>query len=251
MTKPSETSKTEKPKKTGKEPEVNITVFGGRKDDVTESLKKNLLRSEDVTVYQTWVNVRALKRMGFLFTGGVESAGGCFDVLFVIAVAALLLTFFVFWQIVIFFIVIGVLTLLSGGAAWKFVRGVFVEAPPDRIKMEGMDDFVREQLLAGRFVKVGLKNAGTDVELGSITKKSNQATKLFRDGIYLALAMATCFLIVEVGYWIYYRSILVPNLGFYELLLLASLGCLFLVGVIVMNAGVLARRRLAGRLAHT
>ena len=93
---------------------VNITVHGGKKDEVEASIKEHLVGSEDVDMYQTWVNVAALRRIGLIFQGGVEASGAITDLLCLITAIAAILMIFVFWQVVVFFAVILVLTLLSG-----------------------------------------------------------------------------------------------------------------------------------------
>ena len=106
------------------EPTLWVAVFGGKKDIVQESLNKHLDSGDDPHLYNTWVNISAMRRLGFLFVGGVESAGGIFDILCMFSVLAIILGVFVFWQVIVFFAVIA--TTLTLPYLW-FVLPAFVQ----------------------------------------------------------------------------------------------------------------------------
>ena len=223
------------------QPDLFVTVYGGKKDDVTRAF---MGRSDEGSshVYRTWVNLAVLKRFGNLFGGSVESAGGATDLLFLIIVSAIILGFYVFWQIVVFFLAILVLALFSGGAALKFVRGTFIEALGEKVDSKKLDDFLKGQIAGGRFVEV---RSGANYPAESFTRRASRATSIFKMGIYIALAVATVFLVVEVIYF------LLNHLWLTDLLSLVAFGLAFLLGAIVMDTGVILRWRLAKSLRIT
>jgi len=221
------------------EADLYISVFGGKKDDVSDALQQNL--GEDPHYFQTWVNVSIMRRLGFLFVGGVESAGGVFDVLCVLAVVAAVLAIFLFWQVVVMLLVIVVLAIFSGGAAFKFLRGTFIEAVAEKIPSDKLDAFVVDQVVGGNFVQV---RAPKDYEFNYATKQSSSVTKMFRGGIYFALFIATIFMILEVVYYVIYQMWM-TNL---DVLILFGAG--FLIGIAVMDLGVLLRRQLAKKVEY-
>ena len=53
-------------------PDLRITVYGGKRGDVKESIDTHL--GSDTNFYQTWITLSILKRLGFVFEGGVESS---------------------------------------------------------------------------------------------------------------------------------------------------------------------------------
>jgi hypothetical protein len=218
-------------------PQLKITIYGGKKKEVEESIKQHLVHPEDAHLYNTWVNIAIMRRLAFLFKGGVESAGGIFEILCMFAILAAVLAIFAFWQIIVFFIVIAVLTLLSGGGALKYLRGTFVTAPIEKINISGLDDFTKEWLLAGQFIQV--ESEDDTFEIGSLTTSANTATFTFKTGIHLSLIVATLFFIVEVIHWL----LTYQWLTMFGVLVLFGLE--FLVGVMVMDAGVFMRYRLA------
>ncbi len=219
--------------------DLYISVFGGKKDDVSDALQQTI--GEDAHYYQTWVNVSVMRRLGFLFVGGVESAGGIFDILCVLTIVAAVLAIFVFWQVVVFIAVIIVLAIFSGGAALKFLRGTFIEAHSDKIPSDKLESFVVDQVVGGNFVQV---RAPDNYELNYATKQSSSTTKVFRSGIYFALFIATLFMIVEVVYF-YLNQIWMTNLE-----ILALFGSGFLVGICIMDLGVLLRHQLAKKVEY-
>ncbi len=222
-----------------KEADLFISVFGGKKDDVSDALQQNL--GEDPHYYQTWVNVSIMRRLGFLFVGGVESAGGIFDILCVLAVLAAVLAVFLFWQLVVMLAVIAVLTIFSGGAAIKFLKGTFIEAHADKVPCDKLESFVVDQVVGGNFVQV---RAPKGYETQYATQQSSSVTKMFRGGIYFALFIATLFMILEVIYYIL-NQMWMTNI---DVLLLFAAG--FLVGIAVMDLGVLLRRQLAKKVNY-
>jgi hypothetical protein len=216
---------------------VNITVHGGKKDAVEASMKEHLVGSEDVEMYQTWVNVAALRRIGLIFQGGVEASGAITDLLCLITAIGAILMIFVFWQVVVFFAVILVLTLLSGGSALKYLRGTYITAEAAKIDSNRLEQFVMDQLKSGNFVGIG--DPERAVQLGPLAKKSNRAKFAFTTGIYISLGVATVFLIEEVLYWWFFNTWWPPL----EFLLVLGIG--FLIGVIAMDLGVILRWRAA------
>ncbi|MHA1924934.1 MAG: hypothetical protein ACXABV_04885 [Candidatus Thorarchaeota archaeon] len=219
---------------------VNITVHGGKKDAVEASMKEHLVGSEDVEMYQTWVNVAALRRIGLIFQGGVEASGAITDLLCLITAIGAILMIFVFWQVVVFFAVILVLTLLSGGSAIKYLRGTYITAEAAKVDSNRLEQFVMEQLKSGNFV--GISDPEKAVQQGPVTKRSNRAKFAFTTGIYISLGVATVFLIEEVLYWWFFNTWW-PPLEF-----LMTLGIGFLIGVIAMDLGVILRWRAAKSL---
>ena len=230
-------------------PKTSITIYGGKKEDVGRTIAETLNLSDD-DYYSTWISFGVMKRLGFLFEGGVESAGsiGGLIVMFIVLVAALAL--FALWQIAVVFIVIAVLTLLSGGAAFKFLRATFITKPLSDMNLSKIDEFVRIQISEGRFVRLEGKRALDN--LSRVTQDSSRATLLFRAGIQFSLLVATLFLILEVFYWFmadHWLSGLDPVTGPAETILLIDFGFLFLCAVTLMDLGVLMRYRVARGLA--
>lgn len=219
---------------------LNITIHGGTKSDVETSVKEHLIESEDMQMYQTWVNVAALRRIGLIFQGGVEASGAITDLLCLITVIGAILMIFVFWQIVVFFAVILVLTLLSGGSALKYLRGTYITAEAAKIDSSRLEQFVIDQLKSGNFV--GINDPEKAIQPGPLTKKSNQAKFAFTTGIYIALGVATVFLIEEVLYWWFFQTWWPP------MMFLLVLGIGFLIGVFAMDLGVVLRWRAARSL---
>lgn len=222
-----------------KEADLFISVFGGKKDDVSDALQQTI--GEDAHYYQTWVNVSVMRRLGFLFVGGVESAGGVFDVLCLITIIAAILAIFIFWQVVVFIAVIAVLTIFSGGAAIKFLRGTFIETVSDKIPVDKLESFVVDQVVGGNFVQV---RAPENYTLNYATQQSSSATKIFRGGIYFALFIATIFMIFEVVYFLLYQSWMA------DFAVLSLFGAGFLVGIAVMDLGVILRHQLAKKVRY-
>lgn len=228
-------------------PEVNeiksdlfVSVYGGKKNEVTENLAQHLDK-EGTQQYQTWVNVSVMKRLSFMFVGGVESAGGIFDVLCVLTILAAVLAAFLFWQVIIYIVVIFVLAIFSGGAAFKFLRGTFIEAVSEKIPAGDLEAFVSNQLYDGSFVQI---RAPDGYELGYISSQSSSSTRVFKVGIYFALFIATIFMIFEVAYFLLFQAWMT------DFSVLALFGAGFLVGICVMDLGVLLRRQLAKKIEY-
>jgi hypothetical protein len=229
-------------------PDLNVTVYGGKREEVKESIDTHL--GSDTNFYQTWITLSILKRLGFVFEGGVESSltlsGAICMFIAIIAVFAI----FFFWQLIIFFIVIGVLALLSGGAAFRYLRGTFIEAQSDDMDFSKIESFTRDQIEAGRFVKVDCD--AEEVEIGPIAKKASSATQIFEAGIWLSLSVATLFLVFQVVYWFFnghWISGLNPESALQEIYFLSVFGLAFLLGIILMDYGVLKRSRLETELS--
>ena len=223
-------------------PETSITIYGGKKDVVGEDAKSILGIAED-DYYGTWLSMGIMRRLGFLFEGGVESAGGMGEIVCVFAIIVIVLAMFAFWSVAVVFIAVIVLTLLSGGAAYKFIRAVYITAPISSMETSKIDEFVAKQLTHGRFVKIESKD-----EMSAITKSASTASNAFRRGIQFALFIASIFLITEVIYYLmnqHWLSGLNVATADFEILVLTIFGLLFLVGVVVMDVGVLLRRRVA------
>jgi len=226
-------------------PETSITIYGGKKEEVGESAM-NILGISDDDYYGTWISMGIMQRLGFLFEGGVESAGGMAEIVCMFAVLIAVLALFAFWSVAIVFIVIAVLTLLSGGAAYKFLRAAYITAPISNMESSKIDEFVATQLTQGRFVRI--EDSDTSKIMSEVTQKASAATLTFKRGIQFALLIATIFLITEVyyffmmGHWLSGLNVATYTL---EITVLTIFGLLFLVGIILMDTGVLLRRRVA------
>lgn len=90
------------------------------------------------------MNVGALKRLTFLFEGGVESAGGLIGLVIMFILLGVVLIAFAIWQIVIFFIVIAALTLFSGGAALKYLKCTYLTVPSSYLTNENLVVFFED-----------------------------------------------------------------------------------------------------------
>ena len=218
------------------EPKITISIYGGKKDEVMDSVSQHLAPDEEASVYETWINVRALRSLGFLFVGGVESAGGLFEVVCMFVVLAVILALFVLWNLIVFFLVLVVLAVLSGGRAIKYMRGTFIEADVSKIDTTGLDAFVKAEVIKGRYIEA---KAEDTERFGEITRTASSMTRLFRLGINWAMIVATAFLIFELVYRFF---TLTWSTDFWFLLFF---GITFLVGVVVMDIGILKLRRSA------
>ena len=231
-------------------PKTSITIYGGKKTEVGEAAKKTLgILEEDF--YSTWISLGIMRRLGFLFEGGVESAGGAggLVLMFIVLIAALAL--FAFWQVLIVFVVIAVLALLSGGAALKFLRATYITKPLSEIDSAKLEQFVHAQASEGHFVKVeGARHASN---MSQVTMRISNAALTFRTGIQFSILVASVFLILEivyvlvVGHWL---SGLSPVTGQMEAGVLICFGLLFAGGVVMMDIGVLLRNRLKSELSQ-
>jgi hypothetical protein len=229
---------------------MEISVYGGKRDEVKESIERNL-ELTDESFYQTWLSINVMKQLGFLFEGGVESSGGIIEMIVMFVFVAIILAAFAFWQVVIFIIVILVLALFSGGASFKFIRGTFIEADHTKMDLVKLDNFVKEQIRKGRFVKV--KSEVIEDNLSDFINRSSRATRVFRNGIKISLVISTIFLIVEVAYRFltgHWLSGLDPVTGPLEIWVLVGFGLVFLIGIILMDSGVLMRRSLSKSLGQ-
>ena len=225
-------------------PQTSITIFGGKKSEVSRAVV-DTLHVDDNDYYQTWLSLGVMKRLGFLFEGGVESAGGVGEIVCMFIVLFLTIAMFFFWQLAAFAIIALVLAIFSGGDAVKFVRATYVTASLDSIESERIEAFVEQQTMLGRYVQVH----GTGPS-GIIASSSN-AAYLFKRGIHFSLLVATCFIVIEVVYWLFNRhwlSGLDPINRPEELPVLIVFALLFLTGIVVMDLGVLLRLRLRRRL---
>jgi len=226
-------------------PPTSITIYGGKKDEVGASAKRHLGISDD-DYYGTWLNLGVMRRLGFLFEGSVESAGGLAEILCVFGVLIIILALFTLWNIAVVFLVVLILTILSGGAAIKFMRALYITAPLDRMDANQINEFIAEQIASGRFVRIEGTHASE--EMSELTQKTSTATLMFRTGIQFALLVATVFLIIQVIYYFmmnHWISGLNEATKVLEIQVLIFFGLLFLVGVILMDVGVLLRRRAA------
>ncbi|TFG96994.1 hypothetical protein E4H12_09765 [Candidatus Thorarchaeota archaeon] len=224
---------------------TSITIYGGKKDDVGNDAKSILGIAED-DYYGTWLSMGIMRRLGFLTEGGVESAGGLGEIVCVFAIIIAVLAMFAFWNVVVVFIAVIVLTLLSGGAAYKFIRAVYITAPISNMETSKIEEFVSKQLTKGRFVKIE-----SETEMSAIARSSSKASTAFQRGIQFALFIATIFLITEVIYFLmnqHWLSGLNVATADFEIMVLIVFGVLFLIGVIVMDIGVLLKRNAAKRI---
>ncbi|TFG30647.1 hypothetical protein EU527_14225 [Candidatus Thorarchaeota archaeon] len=229
-------------------PRTSITIYGGRRDEVSASAKR-LLDISDDEYYSTWINLGIMKRLGFLFEGGVESAGGLGEIVCMFAVVIIILAMFTLWNVAVVFLVVAVLTILSGGAAIKFLRAVYVTAPLSVLDTNQVDEFVQEQVSLGRFVRIEGTHASKN--MSKLTQRTSAATLTFRTGIQFALLVASVFLIIQVIYYFmmnHWLSGLNEATRVLEIQILTYFGLLFLFGVILMDVGVLMRSRAAKSL---
>lgn len=228
--------------------QTSITIYGGKKEEVGESAK-NILGISDSDYYGTWISMGIMQRLGFLFEGGVESAGGIAEIVCMFAVLIAVLALFAFWSVAIVFVVIAVLSLLSGGAAYKFIRAVYITAPITNMESSKIDEFVANQLTQGRFVRI--EDSDTSKAMSIVTQKASMATLTFKRGIQFALLIATIFLITEVayffmmGHWLSGFNVATETL---EIMVLTIFGVLFLFGIMLTDIGVLLRRRAANSI---
>ncbi|MGY5859677.1 MAG: hypothetical protein RTU63_09925 [Candidatus Thorarchaeota archaeon] len=223
-------------------PQTSITIYGGKTDDVGNDAK-TILGIADDEYYGTWLSMGIMRRLGFMFEGGVESAGGMVEIVCVFAIIIAVLAMFAFWSVAVVFIAVFVLTILSGGAAYKFIRAVYITAPISSMETSKIDEFVAKQLTLGRFVKVN-----DPTGMSATTKSASTASNAFRRGIQFALFVATVFLITEVVYFLmnqHWLSGLNVATADFEIMVLTIFGVLFLIGVIILDMGVLLRRRVA------
>jgi len=223
------------------EPYLKICVHGGTKDEVEESFRRYLAPRGDPRIYRTWLNVELLKRLGLLFTGGVESAGGIVEILCVFVIIVLVFALFAFAQFFVFMVVVAVLAILSGGAALKTFRTIYIEIPINLVNLDGLEDFVRREVAHGNFVSTSSK--GVELGLGPVAESARRATLAFRWGIYICQAVGFVFAILEILHWVSFGSWWWDPNG------LVLLGGLFLIGILVMDAGVIARHRLDSRVS--
>ncbi len=231
-------------------PETSITIYGGKTDAVGADAK-SILGIADDEYYGTWLSMGLMRRLGFLFEGGVESAGGLAEILCMFALLIIVLAMFALWSVAVVFAVVLVLTILSGGAGYKFLRAVYITAPLSRLETSKVNEFVVDQLRKGRFVKV--EGIGTAERMAETTQKSSIALSYFRRGIQFALLIATIFLLTEIVYYLmnqHWLSGLNTDTAEFEMTVLIIFGLLFLIGIVVMDTGVLLRRSLAKNLAE-
>ncbi len=221
---------------------LRVSVYGGKKKEVFESIERHLEVSEEAELYHTWVNVSAMKRLAVLFEGGVESAGGIIEIVCMFAVLLLLLALFAFWQLVIAIIVLAVMALFSGGAALKYLRGTFLSVPLDGVDFDAVEQLTKEQVIAGRFVNVTVDNA--EKTIGPIASSSSKATWLFKTGIHIALIIATLFLVLEVAF-----RFLTDRWAF-DATILLIFGWAFFFGIALMDGGVVLRYQLGKKLSN-
>ena len=229
-------------------PDTSITIYGGKADEVGNEAK-SILGIADDDFYGTWLSMGIMRRLGFLFEGGVESSGGLGEIVCMFAILIIILAMFAFWSVAVVFVVVIVMTLLSGGAAYKFLRAVYITAPISSMGNSKIDEFVAKQLTQGRFVRI--EGAGYSTEMSEITRNASTAAIAFRRGIQFTLFIATIFLITEVIYFLmnqHWLSGLNVATAEFEILVLTIFGLLFLIGVVVMDIGVLLRRSAAKRI---
>jgi hypothetical protein len=227
------------------EPTMKIAIYGGKRSDVKESIERNL-ELTDESFYQTWLSINAMKQLSFICVGGVESSGGIIEMLVMFALVVAILMVFALWQTIVFVIVILVLALFSGGAAFKFVRGTFIEADHTKIDLSKLDNFVKEQILKGHFVKI--ESPPVKDQLSELTTDATHATTVFRRGITMAMVIATLFLITEILYFLTMGHWLSGLNSDLEIYVLYCFGLGFLLGIMIMNFGVLMRRNLSKSL---
>lgn len=229
-------------------PKTSITIYGGKKEEVRSSIKKTLNLSDD-DFYSTWISLGIMKRLGFLFEGGIESAGSITGLILMFAVLIVVLLLFALWEVTIVFIVIAILTLLSGGAAFKFLRAAYITKPLNEIDSTRLEEFIKIQTSQGNFVR--LEGIHATKNMSRLARSTSIATLTFRTGIQFSILVAIAFSVLEVTYWFltgHWLSALSPVTGPMELLLLVCFGVLFICGVIVMDIGVLLQNHIRRNL---
>ncbi len=229
---------------------LRVVVYGGKRDDVKESFNRHLRPAEDPRVFRAFINLTVLSRLSFLFEGGVESAGGIVEIVCVFIIVAVVLSVYAVVQFVVLGIVVVVLGILSGGVAFKYVISTVLETPIEFLDLTGLDDFVREQLTRGRFVRVSVLKSHTNggdaarqYDLGELTRKAGVATDLFRFGIAISFFVGLLFMAFEL-IWHYLYSAWFTTTD-----VLLVFGIDFLLGAVILDLGTLLRRRLARRIA--
>ena len=126
------------------------------------------------------------------------------------------------------------------------MRAVYITAPITNMESSKIDEFVATQLTQGRFVLI--EDSEASKTMSAVTQKASSATLTFRRGIQFALLIATIFLITEVtyffmmGHWLSGLNVATYTL---EITVLTMFGLGFLVGIILMDIGVLLRSRVA------
>jgi hypothetical protein len=228
--------------------DFRITVYGGKRKDVKDSIDTHL--GSDTNFYQTWITLSMLKRLGFVFEGGVESSITLEGVICMFISVIAIFSLFFFWQFIIFFIVIAVLALFSGGAALRYMRGTFIESQTKDMDLSKVETFALAQIEAGRFIKV--ESDVKETEIGPIARKSTSVTNMFELGIWLSLAIATLFLIFQVVHWLvngHWISGLNVDTALQEIYFLIAFGLAFLLGIIIMDIAVLKRGQLETELS--
>ena len=219
---------------------LKVQVIGGPKDRVVEAFRQQLSPQEEPRVYRTWFNIRLLSRLENLFKDGIESAGGLFEIICVFFVAMMIIGFVLLSQLIIFSIVVVVMAIFSGGASLKFFRTTFVETPITNIDTNGLENFTAMLVKQGSLVSIETNEPS--VNMGNLITRSNKATKSFLYGINIAQFTAMVFILAEVIYYILFRTWLA------DIPILAIFGIVFLLGIIVMDVGVVLRHRLAKTL---
>ncbi len=221
-------------------PILKVQVIGGSKDRAVEGFTQHLLPQEEPRVYRTWFNIHLLSRLENLFKDGVESAGGLFEIVCMFFVAIVIIGFVLLSQLLIFSIVVAVLALFSGGASLKFFRTTYIETPSASVSSGGAEKFVSEMLTQGSLVSIDSEDKSFTA--GSIVKQSNRVTKAYLYGINTCQFIAMVFVLVEVLHYLLLRS------WFVDWFILGIFGLVFLVGIILMDVGVLMRHKLVKSL---
>ncbi len=219
---------------------VDIAVYGRGKEDIVGSIEKHFGMPLSMQTDHTWVGVKdAKKAMNVSSKGVTESMMAIVDFLCVIIMLAIVvvMALFIFVEVILYVVVLVVLTIFSGGASLKYTRVTYISANLVELSTKEIEDFTKEQISAGRFVRV--KTTDRTLELGKVTSRATTATQLFRTGIVFSLAVATIFLFFEVIYRLLFGD------WYTEIFVLAEFGLAFLAGIILMDIGVLLRRRLS------
>ncbi|MHA2135914.1 MAG: hypothetical protein ACXAEN_23915 [Candidatus Thorarchaeota archaeon] len=223
--------------------DIDVAIYGGGKGNIVESIETHFGLELTKEAERKWVGPHAAKRVMGVTTRGVSEIGYA-DASGECALLSLIVAFFLFliviWQLVMFLIVIVVLAIFSGGAALKYTRATYMTTDSASIEPSQLEAFTKDMIDDGRFVMVGLEEAG--FALGPVAKASTRATRLFRYGIVFSMLIASLFLVTEVIYRLLYSVWLV------DLLILAGFGFAFLFGIIATDLGVILRRRLRGEI---
>ncbi len=183
-----------------------------------------------------------MSRLSFLFEGGVESAGGIVELICVFVIIALALGVYFIAQVVVLALVLVVLAIFSGGASIKYLRSTVIEQPAQNVDVSSLDAFILEQGASGRFVYVHSDAPEHIRQLSDHAFEFVAASRAFRVGVMISYLAALIFTTIEIVWRVLFGTWMT---NFYVLLFL---GLAFVIGTLVLDAGVILRRLVARSL---